>query len=171
MSAPPRFSANDWPRLGDAIAAVMTVVMLLAWLTALAVAWVHWTKRSELESAVLLVLAAAVVAAGVGYLRSLYRLRQRYARLARDGVWWVATVSGIARGHDPAGTAIGVAQRWIVTATASGPDGRTHELYSRPVRRLRDVKDLMGRLVWARVDPTDPACHVLLPLAPAPGEP
>jgi len=168
MSEPPRFTANDWPLLGDAIAAVMTVVMLLAWLTALGVAWLYWTARSDLESLVLVVLAAAVVATGVGYLRSLYRLRQRYARLARDGVWWQATVSGIGRGHDPAGTAIGVAHRWIVTGTATGADGRMYEVHSRPVRRLRDVKDLMGRRVWARVDPSDPACHVLFPLAPGP---
>lgn len=166
MSEPPRFTANDWPLLGDAIAAVMTVVMLLAWLTALGVAWVHWTARSGLESAVLAVLAAAVVATGVGYLRSLYRLRQRCARLARDGVWWQATVSGIGRGHDPAGTAIGVASRWIVTGTATGADGRRYALHSRPVRRLRDVKDLMARRVWARVDPGDPAAwHVVLPLS------
>jgi hypothetical protein len=32
---------------------------------------------------------------------------------------------------------------------------------------LRDVRDLLGKKVWARVDPADPGCHVLLPRAPA----
>lgn len=164
---PPSFSANNWPRLGDMVAALLTVVMLLAWLLALAVAWVHWTRRSTLESAVLLVLAAAVVLMGAGFVRALYRQRLRYRHLARDGAWWVATVTEIVRGHDPAGIAIGVPFRWIVTATTVDPDGTTHIFHSAPVRRLRDVKDLMGKQVWVRIDPADPACHVLLPLAPA----
>ena len=163
----PRFSANDWPRLGDMVSVLMTVLMLLAWLLALAVAWVHWTKRSELESMVLLALAAGVVLMGVGFVRSLYRQRQRYARLARDGAWQVATVTDISRGHDPAGIAIGVPFRWIVTATAVSPAGTTQVFHSAPIRRLRDVRDLLGKPVWVRLDPADPSCHVLFPRAPA----
>ena len=164
---PPRFTANSWPRLADIIAALLTVVMLLAWLLALAVAWVHWTRRSDLESGVLLVLAAAVLLMSASFVRALYRHRLRYRHLARNGAWWVATVTEIARGHDPTGIAIGVPFRWIVTATAVDPDGTTHIFHAAPVRRLRDVKDLMGKPVWVRVDPADLACHVLLPLAPA----
>ena len=163
---PPRFSANDWPRLADMVSALLTLAMLLAWLFALAVAWVHWTQRSDLESVVLLVLAAAVVLMGAGFVRALYHQRQRYRHLAQHGTWWTATVTDIARGHDPAGIAIGVPFRWIVTATATAPDGREHLFHSAPVRRLRDVKDLIGKPVWARVDPSDPTCHVLLPRAP-----
>ena len=163
---PPRFSANDWPRLGDVLLALLTAAMLLAWLFALAVAWVHWTSRSDLESVVLVVLAGAVVLTGAGFVRALHRQRLRYVRLALDGAWWVATVTEIARGHDPAGIAIGVPYRWIVTAVATGPDGREHVLRSAPIRRLRDVRELRGTKVWARVDPGDPGCHVLLPLAP-----
>ena len=162
----PRFSANDWPRLGDMVSVLMTVLMLLAWLLALAVAWVHWTKRSDLESMVLLALAAGVVLMGVSFVRSLYRQRERYARLARDGAWQVATVTDIGRGHDPAGVAIGVPFRWIVTATAAA-EGTTHVFHAAPIRRLRQVKDLIGTRVWFRVAPADPSCHVLLPLAPA----
>lgn len=163
---PPRFSANDWPRLGDMVTALFTLVMLLAWLFALGVAWVHWTKRSDLESAVLLVLAAAVVLMGVGFVRALYRQRRRYRHLAQNGAWWVATVTEISRGHDPTGVAIGVPFRWIVTATTA-VDGTTHVFHAAPIRRLRDVKDLIGKPVWVRVDPADPSCHVLLPLAAA----
>ena len=163
---PPRFTANDWPRLGDMVSALMTFVMLLAWLFALGVAWVHWTKRSDLESAVLLVLAAAVVLMGMGFVRALYRQRLRYRHLAQNGAWWVATVTEISRGHDPTGVAIGVPFRWIVTATTLAGD-TTHIFQSAPIRRLRDVKDLMGKPVWVRVDPAEPGCHVLLPLAAA----
>lgn len=163
---PPPFSASDWPRLGDMLLAAATAAMLLAWLFALAVAWVHWTSRSDLESVVLIVLAGAVVLTAVGFARALHRQRLRYVRLARDGAWWVATATEIARGHDPTGVAIGVPYRWIVTAAATGPDGREHVFRSAPIRRLRDVRDLRGAKVWARVDPGDPACHVLLPLAP-----
>ena len=48
--APPRFSASDWPRLGDMLLAAATAAMLLAWLFALAVAWVHWTSRSTWQA-------------------------------------------------------------------------------------------------------------------------
>lgn len=165
--APPPFSANDWPRLRDVLTALLTVALLLAWLFALAVAWVQWTRRSELESVVLVVLAAAVLLTGGGFVRALFRQRRRYARLARDGAWWVATVTEIERGHDPTGVAIGVPYQWIVTATAAGPDGQVHVFRAAPIRRLRDVRELRGKKVWARVDPGDPGCHVLLPLAPA----
>ena len=141
---PPAFSANGWPRLADIATAVLTMLMLLAWLLALAVAWVHWTKRSDLESVVLLALAAGVVLTTTGFIRALYRQRQLYRRLAQDGAWWVATVTDIARGHDPAGVAIGVPFRWIVTATTTAPDGTEHLFRSGPIRRLRDVRDLMG---------------------------
>ena len=161
---PPRFSANDWPRLGDMVTALFTFVMLLAWLFALAVAWVHWTTRSDLESAVLLVLAAAVMLMGAGFVRALYRQRRRYRHLADNGAWWMATVTEVSRGHDPTGVAVGVPFRWIVTATLAA-EGTTHVFQSAPIRRLRDVKDLVGKPVWVRVDPADPSCHVLLPLA------
>lgn len=165
--APPPFSASDWPRPGDVLLAVLTAAMLLAWLFALAVAWVNWTSRSDLESAVLVVLAGAVVLTGAGFVRALRRQRRRFVRLARDGAWWVATVTEIERGHDPTGVAIGVPYRWIVSAVATGPDGREHVFRAAPIRRLRDVRDLRGTKVWVRVDPGDPRCHVLRPLAPA----
>jgi len=84
--------------------------------------------------------------------------------LVQRGEWRQATVVEIARGFDPRGIEIGVPYRWIVTAAAPGPDGVEQTFQSAPVRRLRDVRDLMGKRVWVRVDPADPSCHVLLPI-------
>ena len=101
-----------------------------------------------------------------GFVRSLYHHRRRYRHLADHGTWWVATVTEISRGHDPTGVTVGVPFRWIVTATAAA-EGTTHVFHAAPIRRLRQVKDLIGTRVWFRVAPADPSCHVLLPLAPA----
>ena len=165
MSQPPSFSPHGWPRLRDVAAMAFTLVLLLAWLLALAVAWQHWTTRSDLESIVLLVLAAGVVGMGVSFARATHRHRQRWVRLAQRGEWRQATVVEIARGFDPRGIEIGVPYRWIVTAAAEGADGAELLFRSAPVRRLRDVRALMGQRVWVRADPADPGCHVLLPLA------
>ena len=165
MSQPPSFSPHGWPRLRDVAAMAFTLVLLLAWLLALAVAWRHWTTRSDLESVVLLVLAAGVVGMGVSFARGVHRHRQRWVQLAQRGEWRQARVVEIARGFDPRGIEIGVPYRWIVTAAAEGADGGELLFRSAPMRRLRDVRDLMGQRVWVRVDPADTACHVLLPVA------
>lgn len=164
MSPPPSFSPHGWPRLRDVAAMAFTLVLLLAWLLALAVAWRHWTTRSDLESVVLLVLAAGVVGMGVSFARAVHRHRQRWVQLAQRGEWRQARVVEIARGFDPRGIEIGVPYRWIVTAAAEGADGGELLFRSAPMRRLRDVRDLMGQRVWVRVDPADPACHVLVPV-------
>ena len=142
-----------------------TLVLLLAWLLALAVAWRHWSTRSDLESVVLLVLAAGVLGMVAGFVRAVHRHRRRWVALAQGGEWRQARVVEIARGFDPRGIEVGVPYRWIVTAVAEGPGGEEVLFRSAPVRRLRDVRHLMGRKVWVRVDPQDPACHVLLPVA------
>ena len=165
MNQPPTFSPHGWPRMHDVAAMAFTLVLLLAWLLALAMAWQHWTTRSHLESIVLLVLAAGVVAMGVGFLRAVHRHRLRWVTLAQRGEWRQATVVEIARGFDPRGIEIGVPYRWIVTAAAEGADGSEMLFRSAPVRRLRDVSGLMGQRVWVRADPADPSCHVLLPVA------
>ena len=162
---PPPFRAQGWPGLRDVAAMAFTMVLLLAWLLALAVAWRHWTTRSDLESIVLLVLAAGVMGMGVSFVRAVHRHRLRWVTLVQRGEWRQATVVEIARGFDPRGIEIGVPYRWIVTAAAPGPDGGEQLFRSAPVRRLRDVRELMGKRVWVRVDPTDPASHVLLPMA------
>lgn len=161
----PPFQAQGWPRLRDLVAMALTLVLLFAWLVALAVAWVRWTTRSELESFVLVVLALGVLGMVAGFVRAVRAHRRRWRVLAERGTWWKADVKEIARGFDPRGIEVGVPYRWIVTATAAGPDGVEHRFQSAPVRRLRDVRELMGRRVWVRVDPQDPSCHVLLPVA------
>ena len=160
--SPPPFSARDWPRWRDVATMAMTVVLLLAWLVGLAVAWVRWTARSDLESAVLVVLAGGVVAMLVGFVRAAARHRRLVVDLARSGVWVRGAVVAIDRGFDPRGIEVGVPYRWIVTAKGV-VDGREAVLRSAPVRRLRDVKGLMGAQVWVRVDPADPARHVVVP--------
>lgn len=165
MTPPPGFHAAGWPRPGDLAAMAFTLALLFAWLLALAVAWLRWTTRSELESAVLLVLAVGVLGMIAGFVRAAHRHRRRWVALARQGEWWPATVVDIARGFDPRGIEVGVPYRWIVTATAAGPDGTEHRFQSAPIRRLRDVRPLVGKRVWVRVDPADPTCHVLLPVA------
>jgi hypothetical protein len=167
MSQPPTFSPHGWPRMRDVAAMAFTLVLLLAWLLALALAWRHWTTRSDLESIVLLVLAAGVVGMGIGFVRAVHRHRRRWVALAQRGEWRQATVVEIARGFDPRGIEIGVPYRWIVTAAAQGADGSEVLFRSAPVRRLRDVRALMGQRVWVRADPADPSCHVLLPVAAA----
>jgi len=159
---PPPFSARDWPRWRDVVALAMTVVLLLAWLAGLAVAWVRWTTRSDLESIVLVVLAGGVVAMLVGVVRAAARHRRLVVDLARGGVWMRARVVEIDRGFDPRGIEVGVPYRWIVTAKGE-LGGREAMFRSAPVRRLRDVKGLMGEQVWVRVDPADPARHVMVP--------
>ena len=166
MTPPPLFLANDWPRLRHVPAMLLTLLLLLAWLAALLVAWFHWTRRSDLESAVLVVLGGGVLAMLVGFVRSVMRHRRRYSVLAERGVWWPASVTDIARGFDPTGIEVGVPYRWIVTATAPDAGGTAQIFRSAPIRRRRDVRDLMGRQIWVRVDPQDPTCHVLLPLKP-----
>jgi hypothetical protein len=116
---------------------------------------------------VLLVLAAGVLGMVVSFVRAVFRHRRRWEALAERGEWRQATVVDIGRGFDPRGIDVGVPYRWIVTATAEAPDGSVLRFQSAPVRRLRDVHDLIGRRVWVRVDPADPTCHVLLPVPAA----
>ncbi len=163
MTPPPPFGPHGWPRMVDVAAMAFTLLLLLAWIAALLVAWVQWTTRSQLESFVLLALGAGVLGMLAGFVRAVHRHRRRWVALALGGQWWPATVVDIARGFDPRGIEVGVPYRWIVTAVATGPDGVEHRLQSAPVRRLRDVRDLMGRQIWARVDPANPTVHVLLP--------
>lgn len=166
LPPPPAFLPQGWPRIADVATMSFTLLLLLAWVAVLMVAWVQWTTRSHLESLVLLALGAGVLGMLAGFVRAVRRHRQRWVDLALGGEWWPATVVDIARGFDPRGIDVGVPYRWIVIAVATGPDGVEHRMQSAPVRRLRDVHDLIGRRIWARVDPANPAIHVLVPVLP-----
>lgn len=164
---PPPFPPNGWPRMADVASMAFTLLLLFVWLLVMAVAWQNWTTRTHLESGVLLVLAAGVLGMVVSFVRAVFRHRRRWEALAERGEWRQATVIDIGRGFDPRGIDVGVPYRWIITATAEAPDGSALRFQSAPVRRLRDVHDLIGRRVWVRLDPADPTCHVLLPVPAA----
>jgi Co/Zn/Cd efflux system component len=153
--------------MADVASMAFTLLLLFVWLLVMAVAWQNWTTRTHLESGVLLVLAAGVLGMVVSFVRAVFRHRRRWEALVERGEWRQATVIDIGRGFDPRGIDVGVPYRWIITATAEAPDGSALRFQSAPVRRLRDVHDLIGRRVWVRLDPADPTCHVLLPVPAA----